>query len=127
MTAQLDLLLSEPSRPSSISRLPSPAQDRDTILRELERAAGRVFLERARAFVLSYLATHGPSSGEDITNACKTSGIRPLEGDDRAFGPVYMALARGSQIVKAGYCQRKKGHGTSGGNVWRIGGGRSAN
>lgn len=76
------------------------------------------FSQRAGTFVVEYLAAHGSSSGEDITNSCLNAGIIPH--DDRAFGPVYMRLARSGQIKKAGFCKRKKGHGTSGGNIWEL-------
>lgn len=89
-----------------------------------ERAADKAqrlddgFRERAKAFVLGYLAQHGASSGELMTDAAKLSGIKPP--DDRAFGPVYATLARSGQIVAPGFCARRKGHGTAGGRVWRL-------
>lgn len=76
------------------------------------------FRSRAAAFVVDYLARQGPSSGEAITNACRSAGIIPH--DDRAFGPVYQRLSKSRKIVKCGYCPRTKGHGTSGGIVWRL-------
>lgn len=76
------------------------------------------FTERAKAFVLQYLRLHGDCSGEDITDACKAAGITPEE--DRAFGPVYSSLSRNKQIEFAGYCDRRKGHGTAGGRIWRL-------
>lgn len=82
-----------------------------------EREAGD-FKARAAKFVLSYLAAHGVSSGELITDACKLSGIRPP--DDRAFGPVYASLARANHIECAGFVARRKGHGTAGGRLWRL-------
>ena len=82
-----------------------------------EREVGD-FKDRAAKFVLIYLAAHGVSSGELITDACKLSGIRPP--DDRAFGPVYASLARANQIECAGFVARRKGHGTSGGRLWRL-------
>lgn len=74
------------------------------------------FSARAQAFVLDYLATHGTASGEDITDACKAAGITPPE--DRAFGAVYSTLSRRGLIVFAGFCARRKGHGTAGGRLW---------
>jgi len=76
------------------------------------------FSERAAAFVLGYLAQHGISSGELVTDAAKLAGIRPP--DDRAFGPVYATLARRGRIVAAGFCLRRKGNGTAGGRLWRL-------
>lgn len=89
-----------------------------------ERAADKAeraddgFRERAQAFVLGYLAQHGPSSGEDITDAAVMAGIKPAEL--RAFGPVYAALARRGLIVCVGYCARRRGHGTAGGRRWSL-------
>jgi hypothetical protein len=76
------------------------------------------FSERAKAFVIQYLTERGTASGEDITDACKAAGIVPA--DDRAFGPVYSTLRRRSAIAFAGFCARRKGHGTAGGCLWRL-------
>lgn len=81
-----------------------------------ERAPG--FKELAMAFVLAYLAQHGAQPGELVTLACKAAGIRPH--DDRAFGPVYMSLARQGRIRKVGTCIRQRGHNTAGGNIWGL-------
>jgi hypothetical protein len=76
------------------------------------------FAEAARAFVLAYLAEHGPASGEVVTNAAKAAGLVPH--DDRAFGPVLLALSRAGRIRRVGTTLRTKGHGTAGGNVWEV-------
>ena len=55
--------------------------------------------------------------GEDITDACKAAGIVPHE--DRAFGPVYLALARQGAIVRVGYMARRRGHGAPAPG-WRL-------
>lgn len=97
------------------------ARERDAALRQVVAAAERsdvMFLERAKKFVLFYLGRCGEASSEEITDAAKASGILPP--DDRAFGPVYLSLSRRGLIVKAGFCLRKKGHLTSGGNLWRL-------
>ncbi len=90
---------------------------RDEAMERVEENAGPSFKERAQAFVLDFLG-HGPATGETISDACKEAGIIPH--DDRAFGPVYMGLARAGRIRKAGHAVRRKGHGTSGGNVWAL-------
>jgi len=65
------------------------------------------------------LAANGATSGEALTDACKSAGIRPPQGmDDRAFGPVYQRLAQANQIRVCGSTVRRRGHGTSGGRVW---------
>lgn len=94
---------------------------RDEAMQQVEENAELVspdFSERAQQFILAYLQRHGACSGEVLTNACLQAGIRPH--DDRAFGPVYMRLSRSRKIEKAGFCVRKKGHGTAGGNIWKL-------
>lgn len=91
---------------------------RDRALDQVGSNAGAIFRGNARAFVLDYLRLNGPTPGEVVTDACKAAGIKPH--DDRAFGAVYITLARDGLIEKCGVCVRKKGHGTSGGNVWRV-------
>ena len=76
------------------------------------------FSQRAQAFGLQYLRSRGACSSEDITDACKQAGIVPDE--DRAFGGIYATLRRRKRIEFAGYCERRKGHGTAGGRIWRI-------
>lgn len=94
---------------------------RDHAMASVEANAERhapAFADRAAAFVLDYLKRHGKASGEDITLACIAAGIQPH--DDRAFGPVYMRLSRSRKIRKAGFCVRKRGHGSAGGHVWEL-------
>jgi len=76
------------------------------------------FGARAAAVILRALAA-GPQSGEQLTLACRRAGVLPPR-DDRAFGPVYMRLARAGHIVKAGTVPRLRGHHTAGGNLWRL-------
>lgn len=92
---------------------------RDVALATVEEKAGAPFMAAAKAFVLAYLEQHGPTSGEIVTDACRAAGIRPAKADDRAFGAVYMGLARAGLIVKHGYCERRKGHRCAGGIIWR--------
>lgn len=91
---------------------------RDAAMQAVALNAGEKFRDDAKAFVLDYLATHGPTAGEEITDACKAAGIIPH--DDRAFGPVYMALQRLGKIEKAGTAIRLKGHCSDGGKIWRL-------
>lgn len=89
--------------------------------RALDRAERKdpTFGERARAYVVAYLMTNGPTSSEFITNACKRAGIVPT--DDRACGSVYQTLARRKAIICTGSCTRFKGHATAGGRIWSLG------
>jgi hypothetical protein len=84
----------------------------------VERNAGENFKSSARSFVVAYLSQHGEKSGEEISDAVWSAGIEAH--DRRAMGPVLMALMRDGLIEKCGTCTRKRGHGTSGGNVWRL-------
>lgn len=100
------------------------AQGQEAAGRCLDKAvrAAPDFAERAKAQILSHLATHGPASGEELTNACKQAGIAPLN-DDRAFGGVFLGLSnpRNPQIVcLRSDLPRKFGHGTSGGRLWAL-------
>lgn len=76
------------------------------------------FSLRARMHVLAVLAGQGDTSGEELTDSCKAAGIVPP--DDRAFGSVYAWLVRAGQIRCVGMVARTKGHGTSGGRIWRL-------
>jgi hypothetical protein len=97
------------------------AEQRDQAMQQVEHNANEslpAFSVRAEQFILEYLRYHGETSGEALTDACKRSGITPH--DDRAFGPVYGRLAKQKLIEVCGTCVRTKGHGTRGGNIWRL-------
>lgn len=98
------------------------AESRDLAMARVAENAGDKFRAEATAFVVRYLETHGPTAGEDITDACRKAGITPLNSDDRSFGPVYCGLMRRRVIEKAevGTVIRKKGHGSVGGSVWKL-------
>lgn len=94
---------------------------RDEALEAVETAAERrrrMFAADAGAFVVRYLQVHGPTAAEVLTRQCRAAGLVPH--DDRAFGPVYMRLARAKVIAKVGAVRRERGHGTAGGNIWAI-------
>ena len=76
------------------------------------------FVERAKKFVIGYLSLRGQAPGEIIVDLCKKDGI--VATDDRSFGAVFAALSRANEIRCVGYCDRKKGHGTSGGRIWAL-------
>lgn len=95
---------------------PRALDARDRAIESLRRNAGSEFIQAAAAYALELLRTRGPLTGEQITDGCKAAGIVPH--DDKAFGPVIGQLVRRNQIERAGFAQREKGHGTSGGNVW---------
>ena len=76
------------------------------------------FTERAADWIIWYLKARGPTPGEMLTDLCKAHGIKPP--DDRAFGPVFKSLLHRGEITQAGWCERRKGHGTGGGRVWEA-------
>lgn len=92
-------------------------EQRDEAIASVSENAGRAFMDQAAAFVIRHLS-RGPAPGEDITDACKAAGIKPH--DDRAFGAVYLRLQRAGKIEKCGTVARRRGHGTSGGSIWRL-------
>jgi hypothetical protein len=97
----------------------------ETAILERDRALSRVqqhesFNSRAENHILAALMVCGELSGESLVDSCLEAGIVPVANETRAFGPVLMRLARKGQIVKCGYVARNKGHGTAGGNLWRL-------
>lgn len=72
----------------------------------------------AKRFIVSQLVRHGQMSGEDLTDAAKAHGFRPVE--DRSFGPIYAALVREGTIRCVGYGPRRKGRGTAGARTWAM-------
>ena len=92
--------------------------ERDAAIEQISQTAGEEFRKKAQWFVMVYLQQHGDTPGETITDACKLAGIVPH--DDRAFGAVFIRLSKRGIIRKVGTCLRRKGHATSGGNVWGL-------
>ncbi len=78
--------------------------------------------DAARAFVLNYLQSYGPSWGEDIVDAAgKASRPELIAHDGRAWGSVFSTLARRHRI----HCLRadgirRHGRGTSGARQWGL-------
>lgn len=78
--------------------------------------------EAARAFVLNYLQSYGPSWGEDIVEAAGASGRAELRAHDgRAWGSVFATLAARNRIrcLRADGI-RRHGRGTSGARQWAL-------
>jgi len=92
---------------------------RDAAMKQVEAGAGVAFADAAREFVVAYLARNGAVSSETLTDAAVASGIKP-KNTTRAFGPVYASLARQGVIEIVGRVRRRKGHATTGGNVWQL-------
>ena len=96
----------------------APEQLRDAALVSVADNAGPLFIELAKAFVPAYLAEHGATSAEDLTDACKADGIVPH--NDKAFGCVYSQLSRSGSIRSCGTVKRRKGHASGSCNVWEL-------
>ena len=74
--------------------------------------------EVARAAVLELLADGVARSGEQLVDHCVGLGLVPH--DARAFGAVIGTLKRRGLIEAVGFVPRAKGHGTSGGRLWKA-------
>ena len=94
------------------------SQLRDQALFHHEVTAGHNFIKDATNIIIARLMLEGTMSSENLVDACKRAFIMPH--DDRAFGAVFASLSRAGKIEKSGYCQRRKGHATSGGIIWRL-------
>lgn len=77
------------------------------------------FGKQAAKCIRDYLAKNGPTPGEDLVTACNNAGIVPPKGN-RAFGGVFQSLSRRGVIEVVGFCKRRHGNNTSGGNVWGL-------
>lgn len=86
----------------------------------IDAALREEFPARARAFILTHIRRHGPTSGEDLTDALILAEIRPPGGDDRKYGPIYRQLSQEDLIEAYGVTYRRKGKGTLGASIWRI-------
>ena len=75
------------------------------------------FMAEARDCILMLLE-RGPQPGELLVDLCMMRGI--VAPDARAFGVVFRVLSQRGQIKQVGYCERRKGHGCSGGRVWAL-------
>lgn len=89
-------------------------------IRRAESRAERVipdFSRRAAAYMAAYLTAHGPTSGEDLTDAARAAGFDA--GDGRAFGRAFQLLRdqHNAPILRSDL-PRKRGHGTSGGRLY---------
>ena len=92
---------------------------RDEALERIGRVVDPSFTRDGERFVLAYLAAHGEVPGEDLTDAAeRIGGIRPTDG--RHWGSIFMRLKRRGLIEVCGSCKRRKGHASSGGNVYRL-------
>ena len=95
-------------------------ENRERIL-EKHQARNPAFVDTAQPAVLRYLEQHPTATGEEIVDYLKKVGIKPdFCKDDRAFGPIFMSLARRQKIVRVGFCPRRKGHAAPGASIWKL-------
>ena len=93
--------------------------ERDTAILRTTVSNGPEFGRMARVHIMERLK-EGPMSGEELVLSCKNSGITPEKGDDRSYGGIFLSLSKKGFIVKAGSVQRRRGHNTGGGILWRL-------
>lgn len=91
-----------------------------TAITAINEALKAEFPMRVQEFILTHLRRHGPTSGEDLTDAMLAGGINPPGGDGRRFGPVYQQMSQKDLIKVYGVGHRRKGNGTLGAAIWRI-------
>lgn len=109
--SQLDLF--------SLPSLEFAEKERDVALLRNAIANTPEFGRMARGHIMERLK-EGPMSGEELVLSCKNSGITPEKGDDRSYGGIFLSLSKKGFIVKAGSVQRRRGHNTGGGILWRL-------
>lgn len=80
--------------------------------------SGPDFQDKAYEFCERFFREKGKASSEDATEALIAAGIVPH--DKRAMGPVIVKLIGNNVIRFAGNCQRRFGHGTSGGRLYEV-------
>jgi hypothetical protein len=114
---QLSLIFCPPT-PRSVEASRARGERAGNLSADKAEAQDDGFKTRAAEFILGYLAHHGSSSGELLTDAAKLAGIRPH--DDRAFGPVYAKLLRDKRMRVVGLAPRAKGHGSAGAKVYEL-------
>ena len=115
---QLELLVPEWLAPRSLEPAHKAADRAIKAGADKARRIDPLFVERAKAHVLAYLAEFGVSTGELLTDSCKLAGIRST--DDRHMGVVFRSLLKAGMIRWAGEAKRTKGHASRGGNRYAI-------
>lgn len=93
---------------------PSPA------VAAIDAAIANEFPAKARRFVLTHLRRHGPTSGEDLTDAMLAAGMKHPSGSDKGFGGIYRGMHFVDLIEPYGDGNRRKGNNTRGATIWRI-------
>lgn len=103
---------------SAFDGLPLFLVARDRAMAQVGSNAGQNFVSLAMRHAVKFLRSHGPASGEEITDDCRREGI--IAHDDRAMGVVIRNLSRDKIIEACGEAIRKKGHGARGATLWRL-------
>jgi len=91
---------------------------RDAALGRCEQSGGEKFRSDAARFILAYLGAHGETPGEVLTEKGWEFGLRPTSL--KHWGPVFMRLLREQRIEQCGTARRMRGHGSTGGKVYRL-------
>lgn len=99
------------------------AAGREGMAQSVESAERRdpLFREKAEAAILRHLAASPDrcAPGEELTEVARAHGAECKDG--RAFGAVFLSLARRGLIrCLRSDLPRKRGHGSSGGKLWAL-------
>jgi hypothetical protein len=105
---------------STITELPGFEMPASAAPNAFEETLAASFPERVQEFILTHLRRHGPTSGEDLTDAMVAAEITPPKGDGRRYGPVYQSMSARGLIEVYGVGHRRKGNGTLGAAIWRV-------
>ena len=88
--------------------------------RRAERETAPGFSDRVAAYMYAILVARGPQSGEHLVDAAREAGLVP--GDARCCGRAFQVLLTiGAEIVPGVDVPRRRGHGTAGGRLYRVG------
>ena len=114
----LNDLLQHEFRESAMDRLMEAKAKGRRAMQAVAENSGPDFQDKAYEFCERFFREKGKASSEDATEALIAAGIVPH--DKRAMGPVIVKLIGNNVIRFAGNCQRRFGHGTSGGRLYEV-------
>jgi hypothetical protein len=90
------------SQPEPARRAPSPLQLRRKRIREAFASADAKWQTAFSAFIVSYLASHGAATAEQIRIAYEKTSLPQPTGSKRASGAIYARLRASGTIKEVG-------------------------
>jgi len=90
------------SQPLPARRAPSPLQLRRKRIREAFANADAKWRDAFSAFIVSYLASHGAATAEQIRVAYEKTSLPQPTGSKRASGAIYARLRANGTIKEVG-------------------------